>query len=236
MTRVLVTSGGTREAIDGVRHITNFSSGTTGAALADAFAAAGWAVTLVRSRDAVRPSSAAVEQVTFSSVADLDSACRDALAERRYDLIVHAAAVSDFVVDAVVVNGVRHPAPMRGKLDSARSLSVELVPSPKILPRLRSYADAAGGGDGVDRPGVVVVGFKLTNGATPAESSDAVHRQFEAAGVDAVVHNDLTEMDHDAGRHVATLHGPHGPIGRATTNAELARLLLGLADVSASGA
>lgn len=229
MTGVLVTSGGTREAIDGVRHITNFSSGTTGAALADAFVAAGWSVTLVRARDAVRPSSDAVEQVAFSSVDDLDAACRDALAARRYDMIVHAAAVSDFVVDAVVVDGVRHAAPLRGKLDSARSLSVELVPSPKILPRLRGYGRGDGGR-------LVVVGFKLTNGATAAEAVDAVRRQFASAGVDAVVHNDLTEMDHDAGRHVTTLHGPRGPIGRATTNAELARLLIELVEFSASGA
>ena len=229
MTRVLVTSGGTREAIDGVRHITNFSSGTTGAAVADAFAAAGWAVTLVRSRDAVRPSSAAVEQVTFSSVADLDSACRDALAERRYDLIVHAAAVSDFVVDAVVVNGVRHPAPMRGKLDSARSLSVELVPSPKILPRLRGYSRNAA---------VAVVGFKLTNGATADEAGAAVRRQFETARVDAVVHNDLTEMDHARDRHVTTLWIAGEPVAQASSNAELAALLVRLVGerVSASGA
>lgn len=227
MTRVLVTSGGTREPIDGVRHITNFSSGTTGAALADAFAAAGCDVTLVRARDAVRPADGRVVEVPFASVADLDAAVRTELAAHHYDAVIHAAAVSDFVVDAVVVDGVRHPAPLVGKLDSARSLSVELVPSPKILPRLRGYSR---------NPSIVVVGFKLTNGATAAEAAAAVQRQLDTADVDAVVHNDLTEMDHGRDRHVATVHGRHGVVGRAGSNAELAAVLVERVALSASGA
>jgi phosphopantothenoylcysteine synthetase/decarboxylase len=229
VTRALVTAGGTREPIDGVRHITNFSSGTTGAALADAFATAGWEVTLVRASDAVRPTSAAVAQVPYASVADLDDACHRLLAEHDYDVVVHAAAVSDFVVGAVVVDGVRHPAPLAGKLDSARSLSVELVPSPKILPRLRSYSR---------RPDVLVVGFKLTNGATADEAADAVRKQFASAGVDAVVHNDLTEMDHARDRHPVTLWVAGAVRATASSNDGLAALLVGFVDgrVSASGA
>ena len=229
MTRALVTAGGTREPIDGVRFITNFSSGTTGAALADAFAAAGWEVTLVRARDAVRPVASAVVQVPYSSVADLDDACRVALGKRAYDVVVHAAAVRDFVVGAVVVDGARHVAPLAGKLDSAHGLSVELVPSPKILPRLRGYSRNAA---------VAVVGFKLTNGATADEAGAAVRRQFETARVDAVVHNDLTEMDHARDRHVTTLWIAGEPVAQASSNAELAALLVRLVGerVSASGA
>ena len=106
--RVLITSGGTREPIDGVRSITNFSSGTTGAALADAFADAGWDVTLLRARDARRPNRTdRITEATFATVAELDAACHDLLGAQRYDAVVHAAAVSDFVVGAVVVDGVR---------------------------------------------------------------------------------------------------------------------------------
>ncbi|MCM2324713.1 MAG: DNA/pantothenate metabolism flavoprotein, partial [Oligoflexia bacterium] len=39
--KVLVTGGGTREPIDGVRFITNFSTGQTAAIISDAFALAG---------------------------------------------------------------------------------------------------------------------------------------------------------------------------------------------------
>lgn len=217
--KVLITSGGTREPIDGVRSITNFSSGTTGAALADAFVAQGHDVTLLRARDARHPADGRVHQETFVTVADLDDRCRALLGAARYDAVVHAAAVSDFTIGAIVVDGVRHPAPLTGKLDSAKSLTLELVPSPKILPRLRGYAGHAD---------VVIVGFKLTNGATATEAAEAVAKQLANGDVDAVVHNDLTELDHAHDRHPATVHGLQGVVGRAATNAELAEVLMAL--------
>ena len=218
--RVLITSGGTREPIDGVRFVTNFSSGLTGAALADAFASAGWVVTLVRAVDARRPADDRIEQVAFGSVADLDAVCARLLGERPFAAVLHAAAVSDYTVSAVVVDGVRHAAPLAGKLDSAIALSVELSPSPKILPRLKAY----GGG----RP--VLVGFKLTNGSSVAESLAAVRAQLDRTDVDLVVHNDLTEIDHAAGRHVSTVYDREGVVGRGGTNGELASVLLGALD------
>jgi phosphopantothenoylcysteine synthetase/decarboxylase len=215
---VLVTSGGTREPIDGVRCIANFSSGRTGAVIADAFAAAGWHVVHVRASDAVAATNPAVTVVPYGSVADLDEACRAVLGGAEpVQCIVHAAAVSDFVVAAVVVDGVRHDAPLVGKLDSAKELSVELVPAPKILPRLKSYSASV-------EP--VLVGFKLTNGAGAQERQAAVDAQFERSSVDLVVHNDLTEMDHRADRHAATIRSRAGIVATVATNAELAAALI----------
>ena len=218
--RVLITSGGTREPIDGVRFVTNFSSGVTGAALADAFASAGWSVTLVRAVDARRPLDDRIGQVVFGSAADLDSVCARLLGERRFAAVLHAAAVSDYTVTAVTIEGVRHAAPLSGKLDSAKGLSVELSPSPKILPRLKTY--------GVGRP--LLVGFKLTNGSSVAEQLAAVQAQLDGTDVDLVVHNDLTEIDHGAGRHVSTVYDRDGVVARGTTNEELAEVLLDALD------
>ena len=218
--RVLITSGGTREPIDGVRFVTNFSSGVTGAALADAFGSAGWSVALVRSVDACRPADDRIEQVVFGSVADLDATCARLLGERPFDAVLHAAAVSDYTVTAVVIDGVRHAAPLSGKLDSAKGLSVELSPSRKILPRLKTY--------GVGRP--LLVGFKLTNGSSVPEQLAAVQAQLDRTDVDLVVHNDLTEIDHGAGRHVSTVYDRQGVVGRGTTNEELAAIMLDALD------
>ena len=209
---VLITSGGTREPIDGVRFITNFSSGTTGAALADNFAAAGCGVTLLRAIDAAKPSDPRIRLASFGSVLELDRACARLLDEQRYDAIIHAAAVSDFVVDAVIVDGVRHQAPLTGKLDSAVALSVELRPSPKILPKLKGYAGGA----------ARLIGFKLTNGASAGVALAAVRAQLDRTDVDFVVHNDLTEMDHGADRHPTTIYDRRGVVGGAATNAGLA--------------
>jgi phosphopantothenoylcysteine decarboxylase/phosphopantothenate--cysteine ligase len=90
--RVLVTAGGTREAIDPVRVITNRSSGKQGYALAERAAARGAKVTLVTTVD--RPVSSGIEVVDVVSAADMQHAVVPRSAE--FDVIVMAAAVADF--------------------------------------------------------------------------------------------------------------------------------------------
>jgi phosphopantothenoylcysteine synthetase/decarboxylase len=180
---VLITSGGTREPIDGVRVIANSSTGATGAALADAFHMPGFDVTLLRAKSSAIPQQP-VRQETFTTVADLDSACHELLSSEHFDLVIHAAAVSDFVVESVTVDGVRHPAPLIGKLSSASKLSVALVPGKKILPELKGYSR---------NPALKLVGFKLTDGASEAEIEAAVTKVLKS-GADLVVHNDQQTM------------------------------------------
>ena len=213
--RILITSGGTREAIDGVRFVTNASSGATGAYLADAFAGAGWQVVLLRAESAVSANHPAVETRTFVSVADLDRACATVLSESGFDRIVHAAAVSDFVVSGVTADGVFHPAPLTGKLDSAKTLSVALTPGPKILPKLKGYSQ---------NPDVRLVGFKLTDGASNVAVEAAV-RKVLTSGADIVVHNDVKDAAGKTDRR-ATLWTAEGAFAVAKDNASLARQLI----------
>jgi len=91
--RVLVTAGGTREAIDAVRVITNRSSGKQGYAIAEAAAARGAEVTLVTTVD--RPVPPGVrEVVAVASAAEMETAVVPRAPEQ--DVIVMAAAVADF--------------------------------------------------------------------------------------------------------------------------------------------
>ena len=91
--RLLVTAGGTREAIDPVRVITNRSSGKQGYAVAAAAAARGASVTLVTTVD--RPAPPGVtEVVPVASAADMEAAVMPRAADQ--DVIVMAAAVADF--------------------------------------------------------------------------------------------------------------------------------------------
>lgn len=210
----MLTAGGTREPIDGVRVIANSSTGKTGALLADALFQAGWETTLLRAQGAIQPTQP-VTQKTFVTVEDLDHACQELLANATYELVIHAAAVSDFVVDAVVVDGVRYPAPVTVKLPSDKPLSVELMPSKKILPELKGYSC---------NPNLHLVGFKLTNGASEAEIAQAVGKVL-LAGADLVVHNDLQTI------HTvrATLWDATGQRERAVDEAALVVALLGYA-------
>ncbi|MBB6051687.1 phosphopantothenoylcysteine decarboxylase [Armatimonas rosea] len=212
--RVLITSGGTREPIDGVRVIANSSTGATGAALADAFSAAGFAVTLLRARHSVAPTSP-VDEHFFTTVAELDQACQTLLSSHSFGLVIHAAAVSDFVVETVTVDGIPHPAPFTGKLHSSARLSLELAPGKKILPELKSYSQ---------NPALKLVGFKLTEGAGPDETRIAVEKVL-AAGADLVVHNDQQTMQQTR----ATLWDHAGPGAPLPTLLTLCDALVGYA-------
>ena len=90
--RVLVSAGGTREAIDPVRFITNRSSGKQGHAVAAAAQRRGADVVLVTTANVPRP--AGVEVVEVETAAQMEEAVlgRSAWA----DVVVMAAAVADF--------------------------------------------------------------------------------------------------------------------------------------------
>lgn len=88
--KVLVTAGGTREAIDPVRYIGNRSSGRMGHAIADEAARRGAEVALVTTAD--RPSHPAVKILRVESAQEM----ADAASGIEADVAVMAAAVADF--------------------------------------------------------------------------------------------------------------------------------------------
>jgi len=90
--KALVTSGPTREALDPVRYISNFSSGKQGHAIAAALAALGAETTLV-SGPTQEPDPAGVTTVRVESAMDMMAACEATLP---VDIAVCAAAVSDW--------------------------------------------------------------------------------------------------------------------------------------------
>jgi phosphopantothenoylcysteine decarboxylase/phosphopantothenate--cysteine ligase len=91
--RILVTAGGTREALDPVRFIGNRSSGKMGYAVAAAAARRGAAVTLVTTVDRPVPPGV-TDVVRVESAADMADAVLGRFAD--LDVVVMAAAVADF--------------------------------------------------------------------------------------------------------------------------------------------
>ena len=172
--KILLTSGATREPIDDVRFLSNVSTGATGASLADALAARGHTVTLLRGTGAVAPKRVrAVRE--FTSTADLLAQLRSLLATGGFDTVIQCAAVADYTPARVT----------HGKMSSyAPALTLRLVPTPKILPQIKSFAP---------RP-PLVVGFKLTSGANATARAAAVAKLFTAGTVDAAIHYDMAEL------------------------------------------
>ncbi|HWA85801.1 MAG TPA: phosphopantothenoylcysteine decarboxylase [Opitutus sp.] len=211
--KILVTAGATREPVDAVRFLSNASTGATGAALADAFTAAGHEVVLLSGEGSVKPARRCDVEV-FSSAGDLAERLRRRLGGGEIDAVVMAAAVADY----------RPAAAVAGKISSdADELVLRLVRNEKILPRLKSVSP---------RP-VFVVGFKLTVDAAEAARREAVASQFAAGGVDAVVHNDLAEIQATpAERHPFSLYraahaAPEKLAGAGALADALAALLAG---------
>jgi len=173
--RVLVTAGGTAEPVDGVRVLTNTSTGATGTAIANCFARAGHEVVLLRAQNAVRATGPCEEEI-FVTFAELETALDRLLGSDRFDTVIHAAAVSDYGVDAVL--GV---AGKEAKIASGGTPLLRLRPNPKLVDGLRKRSG---------RP-LTLVAFKLTHGADPAQADTAVRRLFAHSGADYVVHNDI---------------------------------------------
>lgn len=192
---VLITSGGTAEPIDGVRVIGNLSSGETGALIAEQFARRGHDVVLLRARNARVPAARCREE-TFSTFAELDALLDRWLREERFDAIIHAAAVSDFSVQAIERAGVLAAPAVGAKLESDVAPVLHLRRNPKLLDTLRTRSR---------NPDVCVVAFKLTRGADDAAARSAVAALAGSGRADFVVHNDLAARPDQGGAFPATI-------------------------------
>ena len=175
---VVVTAGGTREAIDPVRFIGNRSTGRMGAALAEAALDRGARVTILAAATEV-PLPPDAERIDVESTADLQSALtallRDPSGAAGFDALVMAAAVADF-----------RPARVEDrKLERAAGLSLELEPTPDLLAEVARSA-----GDGSVSPRPFLVGFAAETGSL-GRATDKLARK----GVDLLVANDVSEAD-----------------------------------------
>lgn len=215
--RVLITSGGTEEPVDGVRTLGNFSTGRTGALLASAFHAAGNSVTLLRSQ---RASSAddGVHEETFTSFADLSHGLEKLLRDKSFDIVIHAAAVGDYSVEGLLVDGSPVPS-AAGKIGSGHRISIQLRPNPKLVDRLRNWSA---------NPALRVIAFKLTHDASTEEIHAAVDTLFAHSHADLIVHNDLSQLGEDVERFPATIYQSGQDAISVNTRTELASALVRL--------
>jgi phosphopantothenoylcysteine decarboxylase / phosphopantothenate---cysteine ligase len=164
---VLVTAGGTREAIDPVRFIGNRSSGRMGYAVAEAARRRGARVILISAPTGLQE-PAGVDVVRVVTADEMRSAVMKRL--REATIVVMAAAVSDYRVRSVAAQKI--------KRDAARAVILELEATEDILREVVAQRVV----------GTIVVGFA-------AETEDALangRAKLAGKGVDAVVVNDVS--------------------------------------------
>lgn len=186
--KVLITSGGTKVKIDMVRSITNMSKGTFGSKIADSFAATCRSrntkcdIKFLMAKDSRYPSNpwtTFIEYVTFD---DYKKQLFNIIDNEKPDIIVLAAAVSDYGVSNYV----------DGKIRSKKSLVIKLTPLPKLISMVRKHA-----------PNATICGFKLLVNSTKEELIMAAKESLIKNKLDLVVGNDLRDIKND--NHILTI-------------------------------
>ncbi|UQE73207.1 MULTISPECIES: bifunctional phosphopantothenoylcysteine decarboxylase/phosphopantothenate--cysteine ligase CoaBC [unclassified Gordonia (in: high G+C Gram-positive bacteria)] len=176
--RMLISAGGTREALDPVRYLGNHSSGKQGYALARVAAQRGARVTLVSGAVSEPGEPAAVDVVHIDSAAALNEEMTARAAGA--DVVIMAAAVADFrpvsVAGAKIKKGADGPSP------------IELDTNPDILAGLVGARR-----DGRIPAETVIVGFAAETGDADGGVLDHGRAKLRRKGCDLLVVNAVGE-------------------------------------------
>ncbi|MFD7843210.1 bifunctional phosphopantothenoylcysteine decarboxylase/phosphopantothenate--cysteine ligase CoaBC [Nocardia sp. NPDC059764] len=175
--RVVVSAGGTREALDPVRFLGNRSSGKQGYAIARLAAQRGAQVTLIAGNTIGLEAPAAVEVVHVTSADQLKVAVdKHALGA---DAVIMAAAVADFRPVNVAASKI--------KKGAGEPNSIELAKTPDILAGLVQARR-----DG-HLPGTAIVGFAAETGDEHADVLTHARAKLARKGCDLLVVNAVGE-------------------------------------------
>ncbi len=183
---VLITSGATREYIDGVRFISNLSTGRTASSIASHLIMKGYDVTFLYGINSIQPSKTR-KKFQFSDFRSLEEMLKKLLSENHFDYVIHAAAVSDYTIDEIQANKESILASRIGKLESGyKELTLKLKPTYKLLPKIKEYS--------LNKE-IKVFGFKFSAEKDITESRDQVDHIFSSSNVDYIVLNHLKNRD-----------------------------------------
>ena len=165
--KIVVSAGGTREAIDPVRVIANHSSGKMGYAIAEAARDRGADAVLVTAPTSL-PDPTGVKMARVNSALEmgyeLDRECADA------DAIIMAAAVADWRVSEI--------ADQKVKKTGADTWTIDLVKNPDLIA-------------GIHADKLVKVGFA----AESEDLIENARAKIQSKGLHMIVANDITATD-----------------------------------------
>ena len=180
---VLVTAGGTREAIDPVRYLGNRSSGKMGFAIAAAAADRGADVTFVTTMQPPADLAQRVRVVSVESALQM----RDAVLAATPDVLVMAAAVADFRPDHVADAKIKK---IHGD-DSAPVIT--LVRNPDILAEAVRQRDAElqPTAPSTNVSSRVIVGFAAETGDADGDVLHHARAKLARKGCDVLVANEV---------------------------------------------
>jgi phosphopantothenoylcysteine decarboxylase/phosphopantothenate--cysteine ligase len=163
--RVLISAGPTREKLDPVRYVSNYSSGKMGYAIARAAWQRGAEVVLVSGPTAL-PVPLGVRCVPVESARDMHAAMMRELPGTT--VVIKAAAVADYRPSCAAQRKIKK---------NTESTCIELEPNPDILAQI-----------GMEKTGQIVVGFAAETHDLLRHAQDKLQRK----NLDMLVANDVT--------------------------------------------
>jgi phosphopantothenoylcysteine decarboxylase / phosphopantothenate---cysteine ligase len=177
--RVLVTAGSTVEYIDPIRVVTNMSSGKMGIAIAQEAEKMGASVTLVYGHGSQEPANGG-KVVRVSTSKEMYDAVVSELSSKKYDIVIMAAAVSDFT-----------PAKKSEKKIDTRAGKAEelsLIATKKVVDEVKKVSR-----------NTLLVAFKADHDVSDSVLVDKAYKKLQECDADFVVANDLGRKGSEAG-------------------------------------
>lgn len=167
--KVMITAGPTREKIDPVRYISNYSTGKMAYAIADELASRGAEVTVISGPVSVKATEPSVKVVDVESGREMAAACESRFPD--VDIAVMCAAVADYTVE--------NPSATKIKREGNLPPEIKLVKNPDIARTLGEMKS----------PEQMLVGFALE---TDNETGNALDK-MERKNLDMIVLNSLRD-------------------------------------------
>lgn len=166
--KILITSGPTWVAIDDVRVISNISTGELGVLLARHAVSCGARVDLFLGPVLSRIPAKKINCSRFVYFDELRNLIQERLKKTNYDIILHAAAISDYI-----------PKRVQGKISSQKKYcTLKFRRAPKIVKTIRKL-----------NPKAFLVMFKLESGIADQILFKRSATAAKSAGADLVVAN-----------------------------------------------
>ena len=220
--KILVTSGGTSEAIDIVRSITNHSTGRLGKIITETLLAAGHEVCLITTKRALKPEAhpnLSIREITNTKNLLLEM--QERIAD--YQVLIHSMAVSDYT--SVYMTGLEEVQASsnleeflskqnhQAKISSTDEVQVLfLKKTPKIISLVKEW-----------NPAIHLIGFKLLVDVSENHLIDTARNSLINNQADLIIANDQTQISTDKHRAIFV---EKNQLQSVNTKEEIAELLL----------
>lgn len=211
--KILITSGGTSEKIDGVRTITNMSTGRLGAGIANTLVENTFTnleIFFLSSNKCTLPKQhRRIKVVEITDTQSVLDNMKNIIENNKIDYVIHAMAISDYTTDKVFSLDALKEAILKEDLnnvcndeminniinniiaiDNSKKISsnndsmfVQLKKTPKIVDMIKQWDN-----------NIKLISFKLLNGVSEEELINVAKKQLDRTNSDLVIANDLVNI------------------------------------------